>query len=407
MKVIKIKLVNYLNDKLNDLEGITRIERFITDFYLIGSKSFRDYTIGQSISNGRRFRMWLNILFMIFNIARYILLSFHDDKWILILTGEFCYKLYDMKIVAKFIIAGLSLGLSFQSVTYWVEYKHRLKIIEVLYKLQQNDHHYRLTKINTRKFNIFSYVMYKLLMVIGCGLYGLNIGIALVLMYLAYMDNQIDHVPLLLILNMLNLSLLIGCIFITIYSPSALFYLTIYYARLKYIEFLAFFRNNMKLFLYNHHEIYNIILMHKQLRELIIDLSGHVNLVIGCVYNFYPYQIVLSLHIALESENTRIMIFMTFVCFISVMFSYIMNMVSSWFPQKNIDIPKTLYPLFCINRFNDKRLLLKLDEFILSLNENYVGFHCFNLFTFTKISFYQYIFGLSITYILVSENLNK
>ena len=206
---------------------------------------------------------------------------------------------------------------------------------------------------------------------------------------------------------MLNLSLLIGYTFITIFSPTALFYLTIYYARLKYIEFLALFRNNMKLFLYYHHEIFNIILMHKQLRELIIDLSGHINMVIGCVYNFYPYMIVIQLHIALESENSRIRIFMTLVFFLSVIFSYIMNMVSSWFPHKNLDIPKTLYPLFFINRFNDKRLLLKLDEFILSFNENFVGFHCFNLFAFTKLSFYQYIFGLSITYILVSKNIKK
>ena len=396
-----------MKNKLNDLEGITRIEHFITDHYVIGSKSFRDYATGQSISNGRRFRMWLNILLMIFNIARYVVLSFKDDKWILILTGEFCYKLYDMKIIAKFIVAGLALGLSFQSVTYWVEYKHRFKIIEVLYQMHQNDHYYRLTKINTRKFNIFSYVMYKLLLVLVYGLYALCIGIALVLMYLAYMDNQIDHVPLLLILNMLNLSLLIGCIIINIYSPTALFYLAIYYARLKYIEFLALFRNNMKLFLYNHHEIYSIIIMHKQLRELIIDLSGHINMVIGCVYNLYPYITVLQLHIAMESENTRIRIFMTLICFISLIISYVMNMVSSWFPQKNLYIPRKLYPLFCINRFNDKRLLLKLDEFILSLNENFVGFHCFNLFAFTKMSFYQYIFGLSITYILVSENINK
>ena len=102
MKVIKNKLVKYLKDKLYDLEGITRIERFITDHYVIASKSFRDYATGQSIRNGRRFRMWLNMMLMIFNIARYIVLSFNDDKWILILMGEFSYKLYDMKIMAMY-----------------------------------------------------------------------------------------------------------------------------------------------------------------------------------------------------------------------------------------------------------------------------------------------------------------
>ena len=51
MKFIKNKLVKYLKDKVYDLEGITRIEHFITEHYVIGSKSFRDYTTGQSISN--------------------------------------------------------------------------------------------------------------------------------------------------------------------------------------------------------------------------------------------------------------------------------------------------------------------------------------------------------------------
>ena len=406
MKVIKNKLVKYLKDKSNDLEGITRIEHFITDHNVIGSKSFRDYTTGQSISNGRRFRMWLNILFMIFNIARYVVLSFKDDKWILILTGEFCYKLYDMKIIAKFIVAGLSLGLSFQSVTYWVEYKHRFKIIEVFYKLQQNDHHYRLTKINTRKFNIFSYGLYKLFLVqTYYWLGGATIALSLLLVYHAYMDDQIDHYLLLLLLNMVNLSLWVKQAFISSFSTIALFYLTIYYARLKFNEFLAFLRNNVNKG--NNQGIIKIILFLKQLRELIIDLSGHIIMVIGCAYNIYPYMIVISLHIALESQITRTRIFMTTICLVLFMLNYIMNMVSSWFPQKNIDISKCLYRLACTNSLTGLRLRLKMDEFILSLNENYVGFYCFNLFTFTKMSFYKYIFGLSITYVLVFKNIQK
>ena len=42
MKFIKNKLVKYLKDKVYDLEGITRLEHFITDHYVIGSKSFID-----------------------------------------------------------------------------------------------------------------------------------------------------------------------------------------------------------------------------------------------------------------------------------------------------------------------------------------------------------------------------
>ena len=406
MEPIKSKLDNFLDDLSNEFRGVIRIEHFITNHYVIGSKSFRDYATGQSISNGRRFRMCLNMILMIFNIARYIVLSIYDDEWILILTGEFCYKLYDMKIIAKFIVAGLALGLSFQSVTYWVEYKHRFKIIEVFYQLQHYDHQYKLTKINTRKFNIFSYGLYKLFLVqTYYWLGGATIALSLLLVYQAYLDDQIDHYLLLLILNMINLSLWVRQAFISSFSTIALFYLTIYYARLKFNEFLAFLRNNVNKG--NNQGIIKIIIFHKQLRELIIDLSGHINMVIGCAYNIYPYMIVISLHIAWESEITRTRIFMTTICLVLFLLNYIMNMVSSWFPQKNIDIPKCLYRLSCNNSVTGMRLKLKMDEFILSLNENYVGFHCFNLFTFTKMSFYKYIFGLSITYILVFKNVNK
>ena len=406
MELIKSKLDNFLDDLSNEFQGITRIEHFIIDHYVIASKSFRDYATGQSISNGRRFRMWLNMMLMIFNIARYIVLSIYDDEWILILTGEFCYKLYDMKIIAKFIISGLFLCFSFQSVTYWIEYKQRFKIIEVFYQLQQNDNQYKLTRISTRKFNIFSYGLYKLFLVqTYYWLAGSTIALSLLLVYQAYMNDQIDHYLLLLILNMINLALWVRQAFISSFSTIALFYLTIYYARLKFNEFLALLRNNVNKC--NNQGIFKIILFHKQLRELITDLSGHINMVIGCAYNIYPYMIVISLHIAWESEITRTRIFMTTICFTLFLLNYIMNMVSSWFPQKNIDISKCLYRLACTNSLTDLRLRLKIDEFILSLNENYFDFYCFNLFTFTKISFYKYIFGLSITYVLVFKNIQK
>ena len=94
-------------------------------------------------------------------------------------------------------------------------------------------------------------------------------------------------------------------------------------------------------------------------RELITDLSGHINMVIGCAYNIYPYMIVISLHIALESQITRI--FITTICLVLFMLNYIMNMVSSWFPQKNLDISKCLYRLSWTNSLTGLRLKLKID----------------------------------------------
>ena len=91
----------------------------------------------------------------------------------------------------------------------------------------------------------------------------------------------------------------------------------------------------------------------------------------------------------------------------------------------NESIPKYLYPIFShpkperlrhgrklkthsnrlFNaRFNrNTELLLKIDSFIVRLNEQYVGFHCLNMFKFTKFSFYEYIFSMASAYMLIKS----
>ena len=83
--------------------------------------------------------------------------------------------------------------------------------------------------------------------------------------------------------------------------------------------------------------------------------------------------------------------------------NYIIYSMASSICFMNKIIVKLLYPI----QFNKKPKKvtnkLKIDSLIARLNKEFVGFHCLYFIKFNKLSFYNYVLGLSSVYFLINN----
>ena len=80
-------------------------------------------------------------------------------------------------------------------------------------------------------------------------------------------------------------------------------------------------------------------------------------------------------------------------------------MVSSICPINKI-IVKLLITIQFDERHKTRQMKLKIDSLVERLSKEFVGFYCLYAIKFNRMSFYQYILGISTTYFLVSGFVN-
>ena len=141
--------------------------------------------------------------------------------------------------------------------------------------------------------------------------------------------------------------------------------------------------------------------------NIIKDLSGPYNIVIGLIYCIVPYIITIPTKFFKLPNDTLILVlakmFAYAICIAAILNAYIINQIAASITVRNKSFHKYLYPMFFGNKSMDLRTKLKMDSFIARLHKQFIGYECFNLFKFTKLSFYQYILTIVSTYILISN----
>ena len=127
----------------------------------------------------------------------------------------------------------------------------------------------------------------------------------------------------------------------------------------------------------------------------------------GSIYLLTPFIMSYLFEISIDPELALFSrVFATITCVTQAFtLNFIMFMVSS-LSQYNTILAKHIYPRF--NSRSKYRLIyfMKLDSFIGRLSKEYIGFRCFTLLKFKRLSFYHYILGISSCFILIN-NLNK
>ena len=132
-------------------------------------------------------------------------------------------------------------------------------------------------------------------------------------------------------------------------------------------------------------------------------LAEIYNIYMGNIYFSTPIIISYLMPISMDKELpifSRVFALVTWLL-LALMLNFIMYLVSS-LSKFNSIIAKQLYCRFCGRRMKSLMTMVKLDSFIARLTKEYIGFRCFTLLKFKRLSFYQYLVGISSCYFLIN-----
>ena len=203
----------------------------------------------------------------------------------------------------------------------------------------------------------------------------------------------------------INLVLISLYIFHAIYWSNLmtfLIYISIIYLNLKFDEIIHSLRvrirwNNMQ-------GLMAAIAAHHKATHLVRLLAKAFNVILGIIYLIIPYIIVFVLKLlSISKTPLYIRIFGSVVLISSLTIIYLLNFLCATVTTKNKNAPRHLYRVFCSYKFIDLKHRFKILGLLEKLTYDFVGFHCLDLFKFTKQSFYQYFMTITSTYILVSK----
>lgn len=400
----KNKLQKKWDAAINGFTGIKRFERYLIGYHLIWSDSFEAYVRNSPVSRSKKSQWYTMAAFMAINTFKYGLLFVYHEPWLLAWLGEFTYIHYKMKMMACLVFLTGLLELGRLSIYHHLETSRKFKMFEILHdiltkrKVEGMSIHF--ARKYSRNFFLFSKFandqvhFFTLLMIIWCG----------TLIQHAYQDERIHHSLFLLILNGVNFTLFVRQMVILANMSAVMFAMTTMYLKYRFIGVLDYIRLCMS----TRIDLRLSITKHKEFSDLLRATSSFVNATIGLVYYISPVIIVVPMQIAVDHniELWKRAVMANFFILIS-MVAYLTSQLSTWIPKQNSKIPALLYKIACSQSKRPLRQQLRLDEFISSLNNGFLGFYAFSFFRFTKLTFYHFLFGISVTYLMVKKRLNE
>ena len=290
------------------------------------------------------------------------------------------------------------------STYHYLETTRQFKMLEVLHRITTKNRVDGMSKALAKKYSRNFYLFNKFVEH-QIGFFTL---LALMwsgtLIYHAHYDGVVKHNLVLLILNGINFTLFIRQLVILGICTAALFTMTTMYLKYRFISVLELIRTCVR----TRRNMSMAIYRHKAFSDLLSETSSFVNLTIGLVYYVSPIIIVIPMQIAADQGIAlwKRGVMANLLMLISVV-AFLVSQLSTWIPKKNLAIPNMLYKLPFQQLPRSFRLMFEFDEFIATLNNSFLGFYAFNFFKFTKFTFYQFLFAISITYMMIKKRLNE
>ena len=383
--------------------------QYAFDKYLFYYDSIESYYSRKEPTFKRKVMFYLTfIVLAIFNVKYGFLSLYAGKEQTPLLTDPIRVIGEGSKLLsAMFLSLGVLLMVGKLTMVYY-EKQSNIKIIDIVVELKMGNPTYKINMQHHKKLTLRSFLLYYIYVKI-LGLFAVllgdfcTVGAAIAL----YLYGDYGNV---VILSISTLHIL--CVFHQfqlLFWVGYLFYLPITLLNYKLDELIQKLRFSIK---WNHDTgINNVLDSYNELIDIVKQLSGPYNIIIGLVYCFVPYLIAISVELVKLDKDDLILIIIEYlhwlVFIFAILTSFIVNQLSASITVRNKSIPKHLYPIFINERNIKLRTKLKIDSFIERLNKQFIGYYCFNLFKFTKLAFYQYAFTVSSTYVLVFDFFNK
>ena len=402
-------------DKLLD-----KVVRYFFDKNIFYCDSIDSYYSRKEPSLRRKTKFYLRfLLFAIVNF-KYGLLLLYPGKlqWTLLKDATIMFGKQANLIHAIFFSFGMVTILVKLVVVYY-ERQKKIKVIDLVVDWKLRKPLYQMSQSHLKKLTLKSFILYYgFIKVTGSIVFVIIIFIVTWVTIVAYLYFDYGNVIILWLWSIIVM-ITFDHIIITLLFTTFLFFFPITLLNYLFDELIEKFRVSIRW--NNEQRLHHILQSYNDLIGVVTDLSDLFNKFIGLVYCIVPY--ILSLFVELMQIDRdeilfKILKIIFFFLFIETNLTvFMINQLSASITVRNKSIHKYLYPMFC----NEPKIKLKIktslktklrtklaiDSFIARLNTQFIGFYCFNLFKFTKMTYYQYALSVSTCYFLITRVLNN
>lgn len=401
--VIRGKVSNSFEKISADRNGIDVLEKAVVDHLVIPFTSFNDYVVGNKVPTKRWIKYWLKfVIYLLFSIKYAVLYWFKSSSTISLL-GEYLYVIFKLDIVYLIcLVVGVS-GMAILLLNYYFTVSDRFEILVFLHRLKENkEFPYHLVEAHNRRFLFGSYVANVMIFkYIQSQTKVCILLVAVISIGMAYADTRIEHsLWRLVVSGALNYYASVEVIYVlwsgVMFTCLVALYLFYSFRQIRQQISHSIECNNKLL-------IRIAIRRHDRMSALTLAFNDYIRFIIGVLYVFPPITITLFMTLATDpTQSLWKRFFSVFCCLVCVVGTYMTTFMAAYITSENKRIVKELYPI--VGKItNNLRLKLLIDSFVCKLNYQFIGFYCFNLFRFTKFSFFEYSFLLSSTYFLINK----
>ena len=399
MNRIKNKVIGPLKSRIILYDPIRDVCQLLANSCLFLSSNMDQMKTSENVSFGRRMMYYATFAIHLLVTIKYGILINYDDPYTIAMFGESMHVFANIYISSFFGRLFLSTQMALLTAKVTLRYIGDQYFADMLVTLSQLDTSLPFNRINNRKLTTKIWLMSKLftkLLPVICIVFLTTILYCSTLVYLN------SPVPVNLFTLIVNSS--IQCIWLTNNMEIGLagglgFFYVMSMVQLRYMELIHLIKENKVDAFVKVSHLYN---------QLVIDIKICCRLfdpIIGIIYLTVPFPIGFLCQLVIGG-NWMAKIFALAVGLVACISNFMIYHMSSSICPMNKKIVKLLHPIQIDKRFKTRLMRLKIDSLIARLNEEFVGFYCLYAIKFTRMSFYKYILGISITNILVNGLVN-
>ena len=388
-------------DKLLD-----NVIQYTIDRNILYCDSVDSYYSGKEPSFWRKVNYNLRFLVVAIHVVKYGLFMLYPNTVHLTALQDNSTLFGKQAIIAQALLFSLYLTtLLAKLIVVHYESRKKIEFIDMIVDFKARKPSYQLNQKHRKKITLRTFILYYgFIRTTGTIISIFLTFFFIIYTFVVYLYGEYNSIIMLIFWTIINVIAINELRIIAIFG-TLFFYFPITLLNYRFDELIV--RLRVLIRWNNPNAIIQVLESYNELINDCKQLSGPYNLAIGLVYCLAPYILALFVEMMrIKRDDFIFQFFKTTYIFLFILvnfITFIINQLSASITVRNKSIHKYLYPMFCSERIIRIRTKLAIDSFIARLNTQFIGFYCFNLFKFTKMTFYQYALSVSTCYFLIAN----
>ena len=391
-----VKINNYFNTN-EENTGLTQIESFISNNFILISKSFDDYINGVKPMSRKIIISAINIVYLLMSVRFLIMALYNTNPYITLIFSNTFVNLGNSRMFCIGYSNGTFILFLMQLVFQYMEYKHRFHALRILNDIKHNTCVYPLNDQNIHKFHSKANFLAKY--ILKQSVYCLTLLVfpmIFVSTIISYLKNKNKY-------SLISITFWMFCTFLWNFFNSCLvitcfviFFLTILYLRYQFMEINEQLNSKS-----NFKHIFDAIIRHNIITKYTEDVNDMFKYIIFIFYYMVsPYINIIAFTVINKNTNFYIRLLKALVLIALIFMLFMLNYICASVTKTAHNSRLRLYRILTYRKLSVIQKI-KVQAFVEKLSGPDIGFYCYKLFAMNKLEFFKYLLTNLFCYLLI------